>query len=172
MLLCFEKTLYVVQSQHVNGEYVFEIASQLGNLMIILFSELDGLIWGRSHAEHEVVKRLRLLKSVIAQPQRRQIIDAVVCILPIALMALAEKQLAERFREQGLAGFTGAVPTPTPATVPAEMASNCKPAATVPAPASWFSRIAPRNAPCPCGSGKKFKRCCGNPAAQALNQAA
>ena len=85
-----------------------------------------------------------------------------------ALMALAEQQLALRFREQGLVGFMSA-PTPTE---PPPMASNCKPAATVPAPTSWFSRNAPRNAPCRCGSGKKFKRCCGNPAAQALNRAA
>jgi len=84
-----------------------------------------------------------------------------------ALMALAEQQIAQRFREQGLAGFAG-VPTPTPAP----MASNCKPAATVPAPTAGFPRNAPRNAPCPCGSGAKFKRCCGNPAAQALNRAA
>jgi hypothetical protein len=87
-----------------------------------------------------------------------------------ALMALAEQQLAQRFREQGLAGF-GVIPTPTPAAAPqapAEMASNCKPAATVPAPPPSF----PRNAPCACGSGAKFKRCCGNRAAQALNRAA
>ena len=82
-----------------------------------------------------------------------------------ALMALAEHQLAQRYREQGLAGFTG-VPTPPPAAAP--MASNCKPAATVPAPPPSF----PRNAPCRCGSGAKFKRCCGNPAAADLKKAA
>jgi hypothetical protein len=82
-----------------------------------------------------------------------------------ALMALAEHQLAQRYREQGLAGFTG-VPTPPPA--PAPMASNCKPAPTVPAPTPSF----PRNAPCRCGSGAKYKRCCGNPAAADLKKAA
>ena len=30
----------------------------------------------------------------------------------------------------------------------------------------------PRNAPCPCRSGAKYKKCCGGPAAQALNKAA
>jgi hypothetical protein len=85
-----------------------------------------------------------------------------------ALMALAEHQLAQRYREQGLAGFTG-VPTPPAAAAP--MASNCKPAATVPAPPPGFPRNAPRNAPCPCGSGAKFKRCCGNPAAATLGKA-
>jgi hypothetical protein len=90
-------------------------------------------------------------------------------------MALAEQQIAQRFREQGLAGFTGVAPTPAPATAPqapAEMASNCKPAAAEPVRTPWFGRNAPRNAKCPCGSGAKFKRCCGNPAAQALNRAA
>ena len=29
----------------------------------------------------------------------------------------------------------------------------------------------PRNAPCPCGSGKKFKRCCGHNAAPVLSKA-
>jgi hypothetical protein len=85
-----------------------------------------------------------------------------------ALMALAEKQLTQRFREEGFAGFTSVAPTPTAPQAPAEMASNCKPAAAVPATTPNF----PRNAPCPCGSGVKFKRCCGNPAAQALNRAA
>jgi len=78
-----------------------------------------------------------------------------------ALMALAEKQLSQRFREEGLAS----IPTPVPVTAAAPtstpMASNCKPAAAVPATTPWF----PRNAPCRCGSGAKFKRCCGNPAA-------
>jgi hypothetical protein len=88
-----------------------------------------------------------------------------------ALMALAEQQLAQRFREQGLAGFTGVAPTPAPATAPqapAEMASNCKPAAPVPATAPRF----PRNAPCRCGSGAKYKRCCGKDAAPVLGRAA
>jgi uncharacterized protein YecA (UPF0149 family) len=78
-----------------------------------------------------------------------------------ALMALAEKQISQRFREEGLAS----IPTPVPVTAAAPtstpMASNCKPAAAVPATTPWF----PRNAPCRCGSGAKFKRCCGNPAA-------
>ena len=88
-----------------------------------------------------------------------------------ALMALAEQQLAERFREEGFAGFSSVAPTPAPATAPqapAEMASNCKPAAAVPVPTPNF----PRNAPCRCGSGAKYKRCCGKDAAPVLNRAA
>ena len=113
-----------------------------------------------------------------------------------ALMALADKQLAQRYRDYGLAAFTGA---PTPAApvgqvselpssngstgsnckppvgqvsdLPSSngsMASNCKLAPTaVPQP-----RITPRNALCPCKSGQKFKRCCGKEAPPALNKAA
>jgi len=46
--------------------------------------------------------------------------------------------------------------------------SFCKPAATTPA----VSTKVPRNAPCPCGSGQKYKRCCGSsstPANQPAN---
>ena len=81
-----------------------------------------------------------------------------------ALMSLAEKQLSQRFREEGLAS----VPTPVPVTTPTPMASNCKPAAAVPVTTPNF----PRNAPCRCGSGAKYKRCCGKDAAPVLGRAA
>jgi SEC-C motif len=88
-----------------------------------------------------------------------------------ALMNLADQQLAQRFREEGLASFP--TPVPMPAAVPTvpmptPMASNCKPAAAVPAPTPNF----PRNAPCRCGSGAKYKRCCGNPAAASAQKVA
>jgi hypothetical protein len=89
-----------------------------------------------------------------------------------ALMSLAEKQLSQRFREEGFAGFNSVAPMPTPAapeaTAAAPMASNCKPAAAVPVTTPGF----PRNAPCRCGSGAKYKRCCGNPAAATLGKVA
>jgi len=80
-----------------------------------------------------------------------------------ALMNLAESQLAQRFRESGLDSFckpVGQVPD-LPST---------KPVATTSAPA--VSNKIPRNAPCPCRSGAKYKKCCGGPAASMLNQAA
>ena len=107
-----------------------------------------------------------------------------------ALMALADKQLAQRYRDYGMAAFTGAPTAPAPpATTNGAMGSNCKPPVgqvsdlpssngsmasncklaptAVPQP-----RITPRNALCPCKSGQKFKRCCGKEAPPALNKAA
>jgi hypothetical protein len=53
--------------------------------------------------------------------------------------------------------------------------SFCKPVKTAPAAAaSSFCNppATPRNAPCPCGSGVKYKRCCGKNAPPVLNRAA
>ncbi len=80
-----------------------------------------------------------------------------------ALMALAEHQLAQRYRESGLSSFcnpVGQVPD-LPSTKP--VASPTTP--SVP-------KNTPRNAPCPCKSGAKYKKCCGGPAATVINQAA
>jgi hypothetical protein len=80
-----------------------------------------------------------------------------------ALMALAEHQLAQRYRESGLNSFcnpVGQVPD-LPSTKP--VASPTTPS---------VSKNIPRNAPCPCRSGAKYKKCCGGPAATAVNQAA
>jgi len=153
-----------------------------------------------------------------------------------ALMALADKQLAQRYREYGMAAFTGAPAAPAPPCTPkndsdlirteaqsqtsptssspkhvsdliraeaqsqtnnqwsmgsncksavgqvsdlpfsnGSMGSNCKPATaptSAPAKPAAPARITPRNAPCPCKSGQKFKRCCGNPLAAAQKKAA
>jgi hypothetical protein len=53
-------------------------------------------------------------------------------------------------------------PTPKTAT------SFCNPNGTL----SALSNKIPRNAPCPCKSGAKYKKCCGGPAAPELNKAA
>ncbi|HKD09570.1 MAG TPA: SEC-C metal-binding domain-containing protein [Bryobacteraceae bacterium] len=59
------------------------------------------------------------------------------------LMAQADQRLCDDIRANGASSFRK-----TPANAPIR-ASN-----------------APRNAPCPCRSGKKYKKCCGNPAAE------
>ena len=71
-----------------------------------------------------------------------------------------------RTRKQNLGTIRRSHPTHAPAhsrqnTETAELGSNCK---TAP-------RIA-RNAPCPCGSGEKYKRCCGKSAPPVLCRAA
>ena len=92
-----------------------------------------------------------------------------------ALMALADKQLAQRYRDYGMAAFTGAPTAPATAPpappTPGSTASNCKPAAA-PAKPTAQPRNTPRNAPCPCNSGQKFKRCCGKETPIAQNRAA
>ena len=90
-----------------------------------------------------------------------------------ALMNLAESQLAQRYRESGLSSFcnpVGQVPDlpSTKSAVPPAATSFCNPPATAPA----VSKNIPRNAPCPCKSGAKYKKCCGGPAAAALKPAA
>jgi uncharacterized protein YchJ len=73
-----------------------------------------------------------------------------------ALMALAEHQLAQRYRESGLSSFCnpGGPVTDLASTEPAERKQT------------------PRNATCPCGSGTKYKRCCGKNAPPVLNKVA
>ena len=80
-----------------------------------------------------------------------------------ALMAVSETQLADRFHETAFDSFCNAPAAPAPAA-----ASFCKPASTTPV----VSKNIPRNAPCPCKSGAKYKKCCGGPAAAAQKQAA
>jgi hypothetical protein len=59
-----------------------------------------------------------------------------------------------------------------------KLSSFCKPGETpppAPQPAASFCekpKFTPRNAPCPCGSGDKYKRCCGKNAPPVLNRAA
>jgi hypothetical protein len=59
-----------------------------------------------------------------------------------------------------------------------KLGSFCKPGETpppAPQPAASFCekpKFTPRNAPCPCGSGDKYKRCCGKNAPPVLNRAA
>jgi hypothetical protein len=72
-----------------------------------------------------------------------------------------------RFREVNLPEV--ATPPPVPAVIEEELPDGAvvSPDGTVyvsPQPQRRAVTIS-RNAPCPCGSGKKFKRCCGAPAA-------
>ncbi len=90
-----------------------------------------------------------------------------------ALMAMADHQLARQYREQGMSSFCNPAAPSAPATPPAPepapktATSFCNPNTMQRA----VTKNIPRNAPCPCHSGAKYKKCCGGPAA-ALKQAA
>ncbi len=62
-----------------------------------------------------------------------------------ALMAQADKHLCEQIRADSASPF-------------------CKTAASAASTTENRSRNTPRNAPCPCRSGRKYKKCCGSPA--------
>ena len=64
-------------------------------------------------------------------------------------------------------GEPGSFCKPAPSAAP-EPGSFCKTAASQPIRSTKI----PRNAPCPCRSGLKYKKCCGNPAREVLKPAA
>ena len=100
-----------------------------------------------------------------------------------ALMALADKQLAQRYRESGLSSFCNApvgqvsdlpsspkhdsdlIRTDTQSQTSNQWSTGsfCKTTPETPA----APKLIPRNAPCPCGSGQKYKRCCARREANA-----
>jgi hypothetical protein len=131
------------------------------------------LILRRSLDELRKLQKGRTIKEQIADqfptPKPAPTSDAAPGNMD-ALMALSESQLAQRFRETGFDSFCNpATPPPTPPEpAPKTATSFCNPNGTL----SAISNKIPRNAPCPCRSGAKYKKCCGGPAAQALKPAA
>ena len=85
--------------------------------------------------------------------QRLQLLQDVHFGEEHAVSALHDLQLYQRVAKRN-------GPTPQPAPKPAQNPqplSNQQSAKRNPAP----SPVVGRNSPCPCGSGKKYKRCCG-----------
>jgi preprotein translocase subunit SecA len=71
---------------------------------------------------------------------------------------------------------TGSLAAPAPAAPPAEAPPAAKPEPRRPAPGDEARAAAQqmglgRNDPCPCGSGRKFKKCCGASSANPANPA-
>lgn len=60
-------------------------------------------------------------------------------------------------------------PTHAPSRLARVFALKAKPIATPATPATPADPQTPRNALCPCGSGQKFKRCCGKDAPPQLH---
>jgi SEC-C motif len=124
------------------------------------------LILRRSLDELRKLQKVRTIQEQIADkfptPKPAPTSDAAPAGMG-ALINLAESQLAQRFRESGMSSFC----SPASAAPPAAT-SFCSPAPTQ-AP---VTKNIPRNAPCPCRSGAKYKKCCGGPAGATLNRAA
>jgi hypothetical protein len=134
------------------------------------------LILRRSLDELRKLQKVRTIQEQIADqnpaPKPAPTSDAAPAGMD-ALMALSESQLAQRFRETGFDSFctpVGQVPVlpPTAPVASKTGTSFCNPTTTQ-AP---VTKNIPRNAPCPCRSGAKYKKCCGGPAATAVNKAA
>jgi hypothetical protein len=124
------------------------------------------LIFRRSLDELRKLQKGRTIPEQIADkfptPKPAPTSDAAPAGMD-ALMNLAESQLAQRFRETGFDSFCNPAASAAPTAT-----SFCNPTTTKPA----VSKNIPRNAPCPCRSGAKYKKCCGGPAAAAQKQAA
>ena len=83
------------------------------------------------------------------------------------------EERTEQLRAMAKAAFQAMVDQAL-AKNPRAAASFCKTPPTTPASDSSFCKTpkdAPRNAPCPCNSGLKYKRCCGNPVGPAVKPA-
>jgi hypothetical protein len=115
------------------------------------------LILRRSLVELRKLQTGRTIPAQLAQSEAAPKPEASGGLAHLdALLAQADHQLAEQYRAGGLSSF-------------------CTPGVVIPPPATSFCRTpksTPRNAPCPCRSGAKYKKCCGNPAAPAVNKAA
>ena len=78
--------------------------------------------------------------------------------------AIFKGSTEEEVREQPLIGSEIKETAMSKASVPVEPNVSAKPTApsvTVPPPVSPPVQNVGRNNPCPCGSGRKYKRCCG-----------
>jgi preprotein translocase subunit SecA len=82
---------------------------------------------------------------------------------PEATSLLEEPIAAPQIRAKGLAGQTGSR-TPLSYSAPAEDGSVTTASKTANNADDPYANVG-RNAPCPCGSGKKFKMCHGRPGA-------
>jgi len=76
-----------------------------------------------------------------------------------AMLGLSDAQLNQMMQEPGSFCEPTEPPPPPPPAAPAPKSSFCKPAPQT-----------PRNAPCPCKSGAKYKRCCGKDAPATLTR--
>ena len=107
--------------------------------------ELKGLVGLNSYAQRSPIAEYRLIGADMFDDMIEEIREGTVRTLLTAVPASQPMQRVQLARPT-VAALAGQKPTPS------------RPAS--PTPARRDKRI-DRNAPCPCGSGKKYKNCCG-----------
>jgi len=107
-----------------------------------------------------------ILRRSLAELRRLQTERAIRARIEAGQSITGLAEASKILRAAKAAGQSGlSEPSPSPSHRPG---SFCKPASTQPVSRTKI----PRNAPCPCHSGLKYKRCCGNPAASNIKQVA
>jgi hypothetical protein len=139
----------------------------------------------RSHAQNSLRRATAELRKIQTERFIRTEIDSTLPVLTNARAVLAALKLSEQ--TIAIARKNHPDPNQLPdfndtAALDAWLARNGNPllppapsAEPAPTPENPFCKkteTTPRNAPCPCHSGQKFKRCCGKDAPPVLNKAA
>ncbi|HKD09749.1 MAG TPA: SEC-C metal-binding domain-containing protein [Bryobacteraceae bacterium] len=110
-----------------------------------------------------------ILRRSLAELRKLQTERAIRAHVDIGAAGLAETQkilqAMKSAPEDAASASSFCQPGPSDAAAPS---SFCKPTPTAPIRVNKT----PRNAPCPCRSGRKYKKCCGNPATQPMKIAA
>ncbi|HKD04466.1 MAG TPA: SEC-C metal-binding domain-containing protein [Bryobacteraceae bacterium] len=159
-------------------EHVFatEIMSANWRLRRCRVIEADLSLLPESEKTQRSVDRARaqshaILRRSLAELRKLQTERAIRAHANIAAAGLAETQKILRAMKSSPkeedSSFCNRAATATERPS-AEPGSFCKPTA----PTSVRVSKTPRNAPCPCRSGRKYKKCCGNPATQPMKIAA
>jgi hypothetical protein len=119
----------------------------------------------RAQAQNQLVRALNQLRRLQTERQLRN--ETFTAGTDLSSLGLAS------FKE--ILPVTRRLPTPPPPP-PSAIEPEIEPSPAVPAdpsvPDTKRSQSTPRNAPCPCGSGEKYKRCCGRGAPPVLFAAA
>jgi len=108
-----------------------------------------------------------ILRRSLAELRKLQTERAIRARTDIAATGLAETQKILQAMKSSPSSFCKPSRDGDGA-VPHRASSFCQPTAPTPIRANKT----PRNAPCPCRSGRKYKKCCGNPATQPMKIAA
>jgi hypothetical protein len=141
-------------------------------------SEAPETARARTHAQNSLRRCMAELRKLHTERAIRELIDAELPLLADSRQVLAAVRLRARMNAE--AATENQIPDPdrNPAAFDALPVQASRPLPPPP-PENSFCKTAnepetsepktPRNAPCPCRSGQKFKRCCGKNAPPVLS---